>query len=139
MVFGLTHDLNGTHRDSRSAEEQRLHLLMYLFLCCSLGVAREGVASVIDHDIEMEVLAEVLRSSGEGGVDRIDRGHVHGKLEDVGVCIREVREAGRVASRGNQALVWLARDQVGNLATYARRATGNFFKIRDLVICCMSA
>ena len=119
MVFGLAHDLNGTHRDSHRAEEQRLHLLTYLFLCCSLGVAREGVAGVINHDIEMEFLAKVLRSGGEGSVDRTDRGHVHGKLEDVGVCLREVREARRVASRGNQALVWLARDQGGNLATDA--------------------
>ena len=128
MVHCLTHNLNGTHRNSRSAEEQRLYLLMCFFLCCSFRVARKGVARVIDYDIEMEVLAEMLRSGGEGGVDRIDRGHVQDKLKDIGVRIRQVRKAGRVSSRGNEALVWLARNQAGNLTTDARRATGNFLE-----------
>ena len=69
MVFGLTHDLNSTYCDSSSAEEQRLHFLKHLFLRCSLGVARQGVPSVVDHYIEMEVLAKVLRSGGKGGLD----------------------------------------------------------------------
>lgn len=41
MVFRLTHILNGTNGNSRSAEEQSLYLLVGFFLSCSLGVTRE--------------------------------------------------------------------------------------------------
>lgn len=126
MVFGLTHDFNSTHRDAHGAEEQRLHLLMHLFLGCRLGIAREGVAGIVDHDIEMEVLAEVLLRSSKSSLDGSDRGHVQSKFEDVGISIREVGEAGRVASCGNEALVGLACDQFSNGFTDARGTTGDF-------------
>lgn len=58
----------------------------------------------------MEIFAKMVRSRSKGCFDRDDRGHIKGKLDYVGVVIREVREAGWVASRGDQALVWLARD-----------------------------
>ena len=52
-----------------------------------------------------------LSSSCESSVDRSSRRHVQGKLEDVGVPIREVGEVCWFASRGYKALGRLASDQ----------------------------
>jgi hypothetical protein len=70
MVFSLTHDFNSTHSDSGCAEEQSFHLLMRLFLSCRLGVTRERIAGIVNHDIEMVVVAEMLGGGSEGGINR---------------------------------------------------------------------
>lgn len=119
VVSGLTHDFDGTHRDPHGAEEQRLHLLMHLVLGRSLGVARERVPGIVDHDVEAEVLAKVLCSGGEGSIDRIDGRHVQSKFEHVRIAVGEVRETGGITGRGYQALPRPASDQTRNLTTDA--------------------
>lgn len=96
-TFGLTHDLDGAHRHAGSAEEERLHLLVGLFFRRALRVTRERIPRIVDDDVEAVVRTEVLRGGSEGGVHGGDTGHVQGDLEDVGVVVREVGQAGRVA------------------------------------------
>lgn len=65
-ILGLTHDFDATHGHTRRPEKQRLDLLMALLFRGGFGVAGQGVPSVVDHDVEVEVLPEVLRGRVEG-------------------------------------------------------------------------
>ena len=60
VIFCLSHNLNSPGRHPCSSEKESLHLLVRLFLCCAFGVAREGVAGVVDHHIEVEGITEAV-------------------------------------------------------------------------------
>ena len=69
----LPHMLHRLHRHAHRAEEVRLQLLVHLVFGCGLRVAGEGIARIVHHDVEVEVLAaaaEVGGGCGETGVDR---------------------------------------------------------------------
>lgn len=131
-VGRLTHGFEGPRRDPRRAKEERLHLAVRLLLGRRLGVAREGVAGVVDDDVDVELAvgaaAKVLGSRGGGkrGVNRAWGGYVQGQLEDVRVAIGQVREIGRVAGRGDQTLPGLAGDEGREGAPNAGRASSDW-------------
>ena len=92
---------------------------MNLFFSSGFSVAGQGIACIINHDIKMKVLAKVLCSRSESGVYRASRSDIQDQLENIGILIRKVRESRHIASCGDQALVWLTRNEVGDFTTDA--------------------
>lgn len=69
----LPHDFHRLHGYAHSAEEVRLELLVHLVFGRGLCVAGEGIPGIVDHNVEVEVLAaaaEVGGGCGETGADR---------------------------------------------------------------------
>lgn len=78
----LPHDFHRLHRHAHSAEEVRLELLVHLVFSRGFGIAGEGITRIVDHDVEVEVLAEVCRGCGETCTDGARLRDIYGNLED---------------------------------------------------------
>ncbi|KAL2139183.1 hypothetical protein VTI28DRAFT_5681 [Corynascus sepedonium] len=118
----LPHRSDGMRRHARRTEEQRLHLPVRLLFRCRLGVARKGVARIVDNNVRVEkfTVAEVLRGGSKRGVDGFGRRHIQGQSEDIRVIVRQVCQVGWVTRSGDKAMPGLASHEGREGATDPR-------------------
>lgn len=77
VVLCLAHNANGFRGDADGAEEVRLELLVHFLLGGGFGVTGQGVARIVDEDVEVEVGSKV---SG-GGFESVTNGRWLGDIQ----------------------------------------------------------